>query len=99
MTATNSQAPRTKRQATSASVPTTIAPATMGEKNRQKFLRAKDRMAKGQALFQMPNGQFKFGGNKFVADSVAILLIAGMEPTKTNRGWLRYAPAGTEEPT
>lgn len=94
-----SQAPRIKRQATSASVPTTIAPATMGEKNRQKFLRAKDRMAKGQALFQLPNGQYKFGGNKFVPDSVAVLLIAGLEPVENNRGWLRYAPAVTEEPT
>ena len=82
-----------------ASGTTTSAPATLGEKNRQKFYRAADRLARGQALFQLPGGQYKFGGNKFVPGHVAQRLIAGIEPTLTNRGWLCFAPPSINAPT
>lgn len=54
-----------------------------------KFDRALNRLLAGQRIFQMPNGQWKFGGNKFVPSSVAQKL--PLEPEYTNnRGWTAF---------
>lgn len=77
---------RDQRQAT-----TTSAPATLGDKNRVKLVKALGRLQDGQALHELPNGQFKFTGNKFVPEHVAhrLLTLCG-EPYRNNLGWMVY---------
>lgn len=54
-----------------------------------KFQRAIQRLYRGDRLYRLPSGQWKFGGNKFVPDSVAQSLPL-LELGATNRGWFAY---------
>lgn len=54
-----------------------------------KIDRAMWRLLHGQPLYLLPSGQWKFGGNKFIPNSVIARL--PIEPTHTtNRGWIAY---------
>ncbi|WP_337186561.1 hypothetical protein [Phenylobacterium sp.] len=54
-----------------------------------KVARARKRLIGGQVLWRLPNGQWKFGGNKFVPDTVAQRLPIE-EAWVSNRGWTAY---------
>jgi len=55
----------------------------------EKEQRALARLAGGQALFLLPGGQWKFGGNKFVPASV-VRRLPIEESHTTNRGWVAH---------
>lgn len=46
----------------------------MSEVVRQKRERAISRLLRGQLIYRLPSGQWKFGGNKFLPDRVAAAL-------------------------